>query len=63
MLEVARIIREYPHAPIVRLEVDDWAPERVAGLHSRGDCYVSLAHGEQWGLGAARTRPRTATRS
>jgi glycosyltransferase involved in cell wall biosynthesis len=50
-LEVARLLREYPHAPHVRLEVHDISPDRMAGLHWRGDCYVSLAHGEGWGLG------------
>jgi len=24
----------------------------VEGLHCRGDCYLSLTHGEGWGLGA-----------
>lgn len=52
MLEVARIIRKYPHPPIVRVEVEEWAPERIAGLHTRGDCYVALSPGEGWGLGA-----------
>jgi glycosyltransferase involved in cell wall biosynthesis len=50
-LEVARLLREYPHAPHVLLEVNDISPERIAGLHWRGDCYVSLGHGEGWGLG------------
>lgn len=52
LLEVARIVRQYPRPPLVRIEVEDWAPERIAGLHTRGDCYVSLSHGEGWGLGA-----------
>jgi glycosyltransferase involved in cell wall biosynthesis len=52
VLEVARIMREYPRAPRVLVDADDWPPSRVAGLHTRGDCYVSLAHGEGWGLGA-----------
>ena len=50
-LEVARLLREYPRAPHVRVEVHDVSPDRIAGLHWRGDCYVSLAHGEGWGLG------------
>jgi hypothetical protein len=52
LLEIARITRLYPRPPLIRVEVDDWTPERVAGLHQRGDCYVSLSHGEGWGLGA-----------
>jgi len=52
MLEVARIMRSYPRPPLVRVEVADWAQERVAGLHTRGDCFVSLSHGEGWHIGA-----------
>jgi len=52
LLEIARITSRYPRPPLVRVEVDDWTPDRVAGLHHRGDCYVSLSHGEGWGLGA-----------
>ena len=51
-LEIARLLREHPHPPLVRLEVGDFSDDRMAGLHSRGDCYVSLARGEGWGLGA-----------
>lgn len=52
MLEVARIVREFPRPALVRVEVEDWEPARIAGLHARGDCFVSLSHGEGWGLGA-----------
>jgi glycosyltransferase involved in cell wall biosynthesis len=52
MLEVARIMREYSRPPRVRVEIEEWTPERVAGLHARGDCFVSLSHGEGWDLGA-----------
>jgi hypothetical protein len=52
MLQVARLLREYPRPPLVRVEIDEWSPSRLAGLHARGDCYVSLSHGEGWGLGA-----------
>lgn len=52
MLEVARIVREFPSPAFVRVEVEDWDPAQIAGLHARGDCYVSLAHGEGWGFGA-----------
>ena len=52
MLELARIIREHPRPPMIRAEIEDWSPSRIAGLHTRGDCYVALTHGEGWGLGA-----------
>ena len=52
MLEVAGIMRNFPSPPIVRIEIEDWAPERIAGLHCRGDCYVSLSRGAGWGLNA-----------
>ena len=52
MLEVARMIRSYPRPPLVRVEVADWTAERIAGLHTRGDCFVSLSHGEGWHIGA-----------
>jgi glycosyltransferase involved in cell wall biosynthesis len=51
-LEIARLIREYPRPPHVRLEATEMSQEQIAGLHARGDCYVSLAKGEGWGIGA-----------
>ena len=44
--------REYRNPARVRLEVETWTDDRIAGLHTRGDCYVTLAHGEGWGIGA-----------
>ena len=42
-----------------------WAPEQVAALQARGDCYVSLHRGEGWGYplfeAAARGTPVIAT--
>ena len=52
MLEVARILRDYPSPPVVRGEIEEWAPARIAGLHTRCDCFVSLTHAEGWDLGA-----------
>jgi hypothetical protein len=52
MLEVARIMRSYPRPPPVLVEVTNWTEERIAGLHARGDCFVSLSHGEGWHVGA-----------
>ena len=51
MLEVARILRDYPNPPLVGCEIEEWEPARIAGLHTRGDCFVSLTHGEGWDLG------------
>jgi len=36
----------------VRVEAETWTDDRIAGLHTRGDCYVTLARGEGWGIGA-----------
>lgn len=36
----------------MQLEVGDWTDDRVAGLHARGECFVSLTHGEGWGIPA-----------
>jgi glycosyltransferase involved in cell wall biosynthesis len=51
-LEIARLIREHPRPPLVRLEATEVSDDRIAGLHTRGDCYVSLSKGEGWGIGA-----------
>jgi len=52
MLEVARLVRAHPRPPLVQVEIEDWSPARIAGLHSRGDCFVSLSHAEGWNVGA-----------
>ncbi len=52
VLEVERIMREHRRPALVRVETEDWSPARIAGLHSRGDCFVSLSHGEGWNVGA-----------
>ncbi len=49
---VASVLREYPHPPRIQLWVDEWDDSRIAALHARGDCYVSLCHGEGWGIGS-----------
>jgi glycosyltransferase involved in cell wall biosynthesis len=49
---VHRIRREYPRAAPVRLVPFELSAARIAALHRRGDCYVSLTHSEGWGLGA-----------
>jgi glycosyltransferase involved in cell wall biosynthesis len=50
--QVASIVREYRDPAPVQLEIAPWSPERLQGLHRRGDCYLTLAHGEGWGMGA-----------
>lgn len=51
-IAVARLFGEYSRPPRVQFEVGDWTDDRVAGLHARGDCFISLTHGEGWGIGA-----------
>ena len=62
VLEVARIIRSYPRPPLVRVEVADWTAERIAGLHTRGDCFISMSR-VRVGTSAHSTRRRTGTPS
>jgi glycosyltransferase involved in cell wall biosynthesis len=50
--QVAALVREYPNPARVQVEAETWPEARIAGLHARGDCYLSLARGEGWGLGA-----------
>jgi len=50
--QLAAIVREYRNPARVQLEVEHWSPDRIAGLHHRGDCYLTLARGEGWGIGA-----------
>jgi glycosyltransferase involved in cell wall biosynthesis len=50
--QVAALVRRYRHPARVRVEAEMWTDDRIAGLHARGDCYLSLARGEGWGIGA-----------
>jgi glycosyltransferase involved in cell wall biosynthesis len=50
--EIARLLRDHPHPPRIELVVNQWDDRRIAALHTRGDCYVTLTHGEGWGLGS-----------
>jgi glycosyltransferase involved in cell wall biosynthesis len=49
---VASVVRQFRNPARVRLEVEPWNDDRIAGLHARGDCYLTLARGEGWGMGA-----------
>ena len=51
--QIARLLREHPRPPRIHLIVEEWEDSRIAGLHTRGDCYLSLSHGEGWGIGSA----------
>ena len=50
--QVAELVHHHRNPPHVQLEVDTWPQDRVDGLHHRGDCYVTVARGEGWGMGA-----------
>jgi glycosyltransferase involved in cell wall biosynthesis len=50
--QLAAIVSSYRKPAAVRLETGTWSPDRIAALHTRGDCYVGLARGEGWGIGA-----------
>ena len=50
--QMARLVSRYSRPATIRLEVGDWTAAQIAGLHTRGDCYVTLTHGEGWGIGA-----------
>jgi glycosyltransferase involved in cell wall biosynthesis len=50
--QLASIVREFRSPARVQLEVETWPEARIDGLHHRGDCYLSLARGEGWGIGA-----------
>ncbi|MEM1110345.1 MAG: hypothetical protein AAGI11_00435 [Pseudomonadota bacterium] len=49
---VARILGEYPNPARVHLINTMLTPAEIEGLHQRGDCFLSLAHAEGWGMGA-----------
>ncbi len=50
--QVARLMRKHPRPPRIHLAVDEWEDRQIAGLHARGDCYLTLTHGEGWGIGS-----------
>ncbi|WP_436794247.1 hypothetical protein [Actinospongicola halichondriae] len=50
--QIAHIVSQYVNPAHVRLEVGTWTDAQIAGLHTRGDCYLSLPRGEGWGIGA-----------
>ena len=46
------MIKQYKNAPKVILLTDELSDIEMCELHNRGDCYISLARSEGWGLGA-----------
>jgi glycosyltransferase involved in cell wall biosynthesis len=50
--ELAIQLARRGRVPSIALDTGYWSDAQVAGLHRRGDCYVTLPHGEAWGLGA-----------
>ena len=49
---LARLLAAHPDPPAIRLITRSLTDDEIAAIHRRGDCYVSLARGEGWGLGA-----------
>jgi Glycosyltransferase sugar-binding region containing DXD motif len=49
---LARLLAAHPDPPAIRLITLALSEHGIVALHARGDCYVSLARGEGWGLGA-----------
>ncbi|MBV9405066.1 MAG: glycosyltransferase family 4 protein [Acidobacteriaceae bacterium] len=50
--EIHSIQRECESSARIEVFTEPWPRASVEALHERGDCYVSLTHGEGWGLGA-----------
>ena len=49
---LAQLLANHTDPPAVMLITRALAEYEISALHRRGDCYVSLARGEGWGLGA-----------
>ncbi len=64
-LETRLLSRRYPNPARVVLVTGRLSDDGMARLHARADCYLSLSHGEGWGLGAfdaaTRGKPVVAT--
>jgi glycosyltransferase involved in cell wall biosynthesis len=51
-VSVGRLLGGHTRPPKIVLKVGDGPPGAIDQIHTRGDCFVSLARGEGWGLGA-----------
>lgn len=49
--QVAHLLSAHPNPPRVVLITADLPRRALQALHEMSDCYVSLTHGEGWGLG------------
>ena len=49
---LAQLLARYPESAPVQLVTRELSDDELAGLHTRGDCFVSLCRSEGWGLGA-----------
>lgn len=49
---LARLLARYPDPSAIKLITRDLSNGEIAGLHRRGNCYVSLCRSEGFGLGA-----------
>jgi hypothetical protein len=49
---LAGILKDYPRPAKIHLIAKNLPAKEIDRLHSRGDCFISLAHSEGWGLGA-----------
>lgn len=46
-------MKKYNRYPKITLVADESKPSQyIQGLHTRGDCYISLCRGEGWGIGS-----------
>ena len=52
IVDAAQAATNRSAASIALLAADDISGRTIDVLHSVGDCYISLTHGEGWGLGA-----------
>jgi glycosyltransferase involved in cell wall biosynthesis len=49
---LAMLLAGHPNPPAVKLYTAPCSNDDIGALHRRGDCFVSLARSEGWGLGA-----------
>lgn len=50
--EIARLVAARHRPPRVVVDTDDWDDPSLRALYERADVFLSLTHGEGWGLGA-----------
>ena len=49
---LAHVVKDFRHPAAVRLVTREVSDADIAALHTRGQCFVSLARAEGWGIGA-----------